>query len=240
MRIRLLAFATASDAIGAGEVSLVIDDGTTIDQLRTILAKRYPQLGPLWRRLAVAVDGEVAAGDTLLFEGAEVALLPPVSGGSPTVSGGRPAASPEPDGLLTDRPLDITALVRAAERPDCGAVVLFLGTVRNHHGGRPVSRITYHAYRAMAERRLARIVEDLEQADPTLRARVVHRLGTLEVGESSVAIAVSSPHREAAYAASRTLLERLKAEVPIWKREHYQDGAVAWREEEPLGDEAGD
>jgi molybdopterin synthase catalytic subunit len=97
-----------------------------------------------------------------------------------------------------------------------------------------VARLTYAAYRPMAERTLGRIVADLEAAHEDLRAAIVHRLGEVAVGEASVVIAVASPHRDAAWAASRQALERLKREVPIWKREHYADGGAAWREEEPL------
>ena len=97
-----------------------------------------------------------------------------------------------------------------------------------------VGRLTYSAYRSMAESGLLRIVEDLEASAPGLRAAIVHRLGEVPVGEASVAIAVGSPHRAAAYDASRTALERLKTEIPIWKREHYTEGPPLWREEEPL------
>jgi len=106
--------------------------------------------------------------------------------------------------------------------------------VRDHHAGRPVAKLTYSAYRPMALAGLRRIVTDLEASGPGLRAAIVHRLGEVPVGEASVVIAISSPHRAAAYEASRTALERLKAEIPIWKREHYADGEAAWREEEPL------
>ena len=110
----------------------------------------------------------------------------------------------------------------------------FLGTVRDQHGGRPVEKLIYSAYRPMALEGLERIVADLEAAHPDLRAAIVHRLGEVPVGEASVVIAIGSPHRAAAYEASRAALERLKAEIPIWKREHYADGEAAWREEEPL------
>lgn len=137
--------------------------------------------------------------------------------------------------ILTDSAIDPTPLLSEVSASDRGAVVLFLGTVRDHHRGRSVVLLTYSAYRPMAETRLARIVADLE-ADGTVRAAIVHRLGEVPVGEASVAIAVSSAHREAAYEASRAALERLKREVPIWKRERYADGEEVWREEEPLGE----
>ncbi len=224
MRIRLLAFASAGDALGTTETELELPDGSRVADLRVQLERAHPALGPLWPRLAVAVDGQIASPDEPLAEGVEVALLPPVSGGS----GGRPLAE------LVDGPIDVDRVIREVENPGCGAVVLFLGTVRDHHAGRKVERLTYSAYRRMADDALARIVSDLEAANPGLKAAIVHRLGDVPVGEPSVVIAIASAHRAAAYDASRTALERLKAEVPIWKREHYADGDVAWREEEPL------
>lgn len=136
--------------------------------------------------------------------------------------------------FLVDEPLDPAPVIAAVSGPSRGAVVVFSGTVRDHHSGRAVEKITYTAYRAMAEAGLAAIVADLEREGEDLKAALVHRLGEVPVGEASVVIAVASPHREAAYAASRKALERLKAEIPIWKREHYQGGETAWLEEEPL------
>jgi molybdopterin synthase catalytic subunit len=106
--------------------------------------------------------------------------------------------------------------------------------VRNHHGGRAVERLTYSAYRSMAEERLLTIVREIEAEEDDLALAIVHRLGEVPAGEASVAIAAASPHRAAAYEASRRALERLKKEVPIWKRERYAGGEEAWREEEKL------
>jgi MoaE-MoaD fusion protein len=222
MKIRLLAFATAADALGTGETELEIPDGSCVADLRQRLDREHPGLGPLWPRLAIAVNGRIVSSETSLEDGVEVALLPPVSGGS--------------EGLqaeLVDGPIDAGRVVAAVSSPGHGAVVVFLGTVRDHHAGRPVEKLTYSAYRPMALEGLRRIVADLESAAP-VRVAIVHRLGEVPVSEPSVAIAVGSPHRAAAYEASRTALERLKAEIPIWKREHYADGEAAWREEEPL------
>lgn len=141
---------------------------------------------------------------------------------------------PRATSALTMSPLDPAALLLAVETASNGAVVLFVGTVRNRHEGRTVRGITYHAYQRMAATRLQRIAEELAAADPSLRVALVHRLGALTIGEASVAIATSSPHREAAYEANRQALERLKREVPIWKHEHYADGVTSWREVEPL------
>ncbi|HXU44011.1 MAG TPA: molybdenum cofactor biosynthesis protein MoaE [Thermoanaerobaculia bacterium] len=226
MKIRLLAFATASDALGASERDLDLPAGATVEDLRTRLLADFPALSRLWPRLAIAIDGRLARPGEAIPDGAEVALLPPVSGGS---EGGEPVRAG-----LVDGPIDVAAVIRAVSGPGRGAVVLFLGTVRDAHAGRAVAGLTYFAYRRMAEAKLGEIAADLEAAHPDLRVGIVHRLGEVPVGEPSVAIAVASPHRAAAYEASRTALERLKAEVPIWKRERYADGGETWREEEPL------
>lgn len=220
MKIRLLAFASAGDALGAGEMELELPEGSRVSDLRSRLDGEHPRLVSLWPRLAVAVDGRVVSAEEPLVDGAEVALLPPVSGGSET--------------RLVDGPIETERVIASVSGPSRGAVVVFLGMVRDHHAGRMVEKLTYSAYRAMAEEGLARIVADLEAAAPDLRVAIVHRLGEVPVGEGSVVIAVASPHRAAAYEASRTALERLKAEIPIWKREHYAGGEAAWREEEPL------
>lgn len=221
----MLAFASAGDALGAGEMELDLPEGSRVSDLRDRLDREHPGLVPLWPRLAVAVDGRVVSLEEPLREGCEVALLPPVSGGS---------GADIPVAELVDGPIDTDRVVASVAGPDCGAVVVFQGTVRNHHSGRPVEKLTYSAYRSMAQETLARIVSDLSTSSPGLRAAIVHRLGEVPAGEPSVVIAVASPHRAAAYEASRTALERLKAEVPIWKREHYADGEAVWREEERL------
>ena len=148
--------------------------------------------------------------------------------------GPREAADSPPATRLTDDPIDLAELDRQTRTTASGALLLFVGRVRDHHRGRAVERLTYSAYRPMAERALARIARELEGGSPGLAVRIVHRLGELAPGEASVAIAVTSPHREEAYRASRAALERLKREVPIWKRELYADGELVWREEEPL------
>jgi MoaE-MoaD fusion protein len=234
MRIRLLAFASAGDALGTTETEIELPAGSRVQDLRARLDREHPALSPLWPRLALAVDGRIVGPEEALADGCEVALLPPVSGGSGAERGSEAGQPGGTRAELTDGPIDAAWVTAAVAGPGRGAVVLFLGTVRDHHAGRSVARLTYSAYRPMARERLARIVLDLEAAHPDLRAAIVHRLGEVPVGEASVAIAVASPHRAAAYEASRTALERLKAEVPIWKREHYADGEAAWREEEPL------
>lgn len=236
MKIRVLAFASAGDALGSTEAEIDLPEGSTVADLRVLLDRDHPEMAPLWPRLAVAVDGRVVKADEPLSEDCEVALLPPVSGGAP--EGPDRPLNPRRRTALADGPLDVPRALAQVSGPSRGAVVLFLGTVRGtargSHRGREVERLTYSAYRPMAEDALERIAGDLEREHQDLRVAIVHRLGEVEVGEASVAIAVAAPHRAAAYQASRTALERLKAEVPIWKREHYAGGEAAWREEEPL------
>jgi MoaE-MoaD fusion protein len=224
MRIRLLAFASAGDAVGRETQEVDLPAGSRVADLKARLGGEHPALVPLWPRLAIAVDGELAGEDRVLADGAEVALLPPVSGGAPDA----------PGAALVDGPIDVPALLARVAAPGRGAVLLFLGTVRDRHRGREVGKITYSGYRPMALARLAAIVAELEAEHPGLAAAIVHRLGEIAPGAASVAIATASPHRAEAYAANRRALERLKAEVPIWKREHYVDGEAAWREEESL------
>ncbi len=221
MKVSVVAFATASDVLGREALEITLPEGSRLSDLRGELTSRFPELEPIWPRLAVAVGGRLAPVDRELEDGVEVALLPPVSGGAP------------PRATLVDGPIDVLEVERRVADPACGAVVLFSGTVRNHHQGRPVELLTYTAYRAMARSALERIVAELDAAGD-VRVAIVHRLGDVPVGEASVVIAAASAHRQAAYEASRAALERLKREVPIWKREHYADGRAAWREEESL------
>jgi molybdopterin synthase catalytic subunit/molybdopterin converting factor small subunit len=228
VKIRLLAFATAADAVGTHELDFELPDGSDVESLIYALEASYPRLGLMWSRLAIAVNGEIVSRREPLHEGAEVALLPPVSGGVP-----EPAEGPSATALV-DGPLTVETAIEQVMAPSRGAVVLFVGTVRGDHDGEPVRHLTYSAYRPMADEVLGRIVADLEREEEDLRLVIHHRLGEVPVGAASVVIAVASPHRAAAYAVSRRALERLKAEAPIWKREQFASGSSVWREHEPL------
>ena len=131
---------------------------------------------------------------------------------------------------ITKEPIDAASLAERVRGDRDGAVLLFTGVVRNHDGGRPVAGLGYEAYEAMATETLERLCREVADRYEVGEVAVVHRVGQLEVGEVSVAIAVAAPHRDAAYAASRELIERLKREVPIWKRETYADGDARWLE----------
>jgi molybdopterin synthase catalytic subunit len=128
---------------------------------------------------------------------------------------------------LTRDPIDVAALLSSV-RPSDGGVCLFLGVVRNENAGRPTARIEYEAYGPMAETELARVARGVELEWPGVQVRVRHRVGTLEVGEASVAIVASAPHRADAFAACRAAIDRIKSTVPIWKKEFHPDGSSDW------------
>lgn len=130
-------------------------------------------------------------------------------------------------GYLTEREIDIDLLIERVESDARGAVVTFLGTVRNHHAGREVERLEYTAYAPMAEAMCDRIRHEAEERWDVAIA-LEHRLGDLGIGDVSVAIAAAAPHRDEAFTACRYVIEQLKTRVPIWKREHYADGTVEW------------
>ncbi len=129
---------------------------------------------------------------------------------------------------LTHEPIDYFSLTEKVRRPDCGAVVTFLGTVRDLTEGRVTVALDYEAYPAMAEKKLAEIEKETRQRWPVGEILLVCRLGHLEVGEVSVAVAVSCPHRAQAFEACRYAIDRLKEIVPIWKKENWADGSTEW------------
>ena len=136
---------------------------------------------------------------------------------------------------LVSTPIDVAALVARAARPDCGAVALFLGTTRDHHGGRRVLHLSYEAYPVMALAALARLEREALARHAIAACTIVHRLGEVPLAEASVAVVVTAAHRGPAFDACRWAMDELKRTVPIWKKEHFADGAAEWVEGAPLG-----
>jgi len=130
---------------------------------------------------------------------------------------------------LTDQPLDYTAITESVRDPVAGAVVLFLGTVREFTAGQQTEQLEYEAYREMAEASLRQLAAEASTRFPIVKSAIVHRLGVLQLSDVAVAIAVSTPHRAEAFAAGQWLIDTLKQRVPVWKREHYTDGRVQWQ-----------
>lgn len=129
---------------------------------------------------------------------------------------------------ITKQQIDVAELLRQVQSPAAGAVVLFLGTAREQTGGRATTSLDYECYEAMAERKLRELVEEAHRRWPLVACAVVHRVGRVELGQASVAVAVSSPHRQEAFQAGQWLIDTLKALVPIWKRENWADGTSEW------------
>jgi len=210
----------------AGCEQLLLEDvpaGIDVAGAKRLLEQRHPELGAL-----AAVRGVLGTSyvpeDTPLEEGSELALLPPVSGGSG-----------EDDALLAGlfelsaRPLDPSAALRRVEHSSCGAVLVFVGNARDRNRERDVVRLEYEAFPEMAASEMARIFAACRTLggnapQHAVRMLVQHRTGAVEVGEPAVVVAVASPHRDAAFQAARFLIDELKAHVPLWKREVYADG----------------
>jgi molybdopterin synthase catalytic subunit len=212
MKIRLRLFASVREIVGDRELVLEVPQGIKAAALLELLVSRYPRLQGLVPCLKIAVNQEYVEGGHVLAEGDEVALIPPVSGGLDRYE-------------VTAAPLSLDALATAVAEPASGAVASFLGIVRGMSRGRQVSYLEYDAYPEMAVAKMRQIGEELRDRWPVDQVAIVHRVGRLGVGEASVAIAISSPHRHEALAACAYAIERLKEVVPIWKKEVWTDGA---------------
>jgi molybdopterin synthase catalytic subunit len=167
------------------------------------------ELGDEPEGLLYAVNHEYADRDRTLEDGDEVALIPPVSGGA---------------FRLTDEPIDPAAVIAEVSNPQAGGIATFIGTTRAQSRGRAVQYLDYEAYGEMAERVMAEIAEELKRKHELSEVAITHRVGRVDIGELSVVIAVSAPHRAAAFAACREAIDTLKQIVPLWKKEVYEGG----------------
>ena len=213
-RIRVLYFAAARERAGVDreELELPIARPTAAQALEHLFGL-HPSLRPLASHLRLAVNQEFSRLEDPVPDGAELALIPPVAGGAGLF---RVVASP----------LDLGEVVRAVEGEDAGGLVTFSGCVRQQTHGRRVVRLEYEAYAPMAERGMAAIGVEAQERWPQSRLAIVHRVGVLAPGELAVVIAAAAPHRAEAFEACRHAIERLKQDVPIWKKEVFEDGAV--------------
>jgi MoaE-MoaD fusion protein len=238
MLVRVLYFGVLRDLFHRDEDHVELPGPATVGTLLADLRRRdlasspeSPETGRLWPALAVALNHTYVQSDAPLKDGDEVALLPPVSGGHDQVLRA-PLARVE----LVRAPIPMESLVAALKAGADGAVVTFDGIVRNHTRGRQTLFLDYQAYEAMALGQMQALAAEALTRFPIREVVLVHRLGRLEVGETSVFIAVASAHRPAAFDACRWLIDTLKKTVPIWKKEHFVDGAV-WADGEPFPDE---
>lgn len=223
MQVRVLLFGVLKDLAGrSSDVISVPDQATAAVVLRHYEGAFADKKG-LLNSIAISVNQEYASVDCLLHPGDEVALLPPVSGGT----------ADQPYVRLTHERIVPHDIVPTLERPEDGAIVMFDGIVRNHSRGRRTLYLEYEAYEEMALVKLRELASEATQRFAIRNVGLVHRLGHLEIGESSVLIAVFSAHRAAAFDACRWLIDTLKRTVPIWKKEFFEDGAV-WADGEPF------
>jgi molybdopterin synthase catalytic subunit len=235
MRVKVLYLGILKEIAGRQGEAVELADDAKLGDLYSALLQSIPQLEQFRQAVALAVNYEYSDGATVLHEGDEVALIPPVSGGSRAESGideGTALQATE-HAAITRNAIDGTAIAAAIKQPDDGAVAVFDGIVRNQTRGRRTLYLDYSAYEPMALRQMEQLAE---QALTTFSIRdvwLVHRLGRLEIGETSVYIVVASAHRAAALEACRWLIDTLKKTVPIWKKECFEDGAV-WADGEPF------
>jgi molybdopterin synthase catalytic subunit/molybdopterin converting factor small subunit len=213
------------DIAGRSQDELQLPDGSPLGDIFDIYAARHPRLSQLAASIVLARNQEFGDRRTRVQDGDEVAFLPPVSGGSGRYtheigdSAGHFFA-------LTREPIDGAALCRQLLRGEDGACINFEGVVRNNTKGRATSFLDYECYEGMAIKTLAAIGREIAASHAISRIALVHRLGRMQIGETSVAVVVTAPHRKPAFEAALEGINRLKKLVPIWKKEHFADGEV--------------
>jgi molybdopterin synthase catalytic subunit len=264
--VKLLFFGAARDAVGRSEIDFSLKGNPTAANAFAQVLEEFPDLRRFGRSLLLAVNQEYASADREVQDGDELALFPPVSGGSDVESetrrhgdadtgtaGGRGPQTGSPAGVvdspaatlnateadkktrdffeLTTNAIDVGAVARRVVLPECGATVTLDGYAREWTRGRRTLHLIYDAYEPMALRELERLGHDAHQRFEIAHIGIVHRTGRVEIGETSVVIAVSAPHRRAAFEACEWAIRELKRTVPIWKKEIFEDGEV-WVEGE--------
>ena len=231
MRVRVLLFGVLKDIFRRSEDALELSSGATVSDLLEHYRRLAPDQARFFQSLALAINQRYASPTEALHEGDEVALLPPVSGGSGTAVRNESYRCE----IVRER-IPVGEIVQRMKQPEDGAVAVFEGIVRNHTRNRQTLFLDYEAYEPMAVSQMNALAEKALANHKIREIAIVHRLGRLEVGETSVLIAVASAHRAAAFDACRFAIDTLKRTVPIWKKEYFQDGAT-WADGEPFPDE---
>ena len=231
MKIKVLLFGPVRDAVGTSEEVIEFPPGSTLQDVKAHYEQRYAEVQRLSRSILLACNQHFQEEGHLIDDGDEVALLPPVSGGSVPEYSHQIEEEAGHFFALTHQPIDDQSLIRRALRGQDGAVVSFLGTVRDHSNGRRTRYLDYQCYESMAIQVMASLGREIASAHAVDRMVMVHRLGTMQIGEASVAIVVTSAHRKPAFDACFEAINRLKKTVPIWKKEYFEDGEV-WVEGE--------
>lgn len=213
MTITILLFAGLAERANQREIQLTLPEQATVRDLLQAAAEQYPALSPLLGSCFVSLNHEYAAPDHVIQASDEIALLPPVSGGE------------EPLFSITTEPLSADKLIRLVSNPHAGAVLTFVGTVREFTHGQRTVYLSYEAYAPMAVEKMKQIAAEIEERWPGARVAMQHRIGDLQIEEIAVIVAVATPHRNESFEAGRYAIERLKQIVPIWKKEMWEDGS---------------
>ena len=219
MRVQVRLFASYREAAGVGRIELELPAGAKVKDAIHKVVKDHPLIAE-GRQVVIARNHEYVTPEEPLADGDEVALIPPVSGGAMTVA---PI-------VVSASPLSVDDALAAVRESSFGGIVVFLGTVRDSSRGKHVTHLEYEAYAEMAEAKMSEIARRLETKHAPLRLVMHHRVGDLAIGDIAVIVAAGAPHRDAAFAAARAAIDELKTIVPIWKKEHSDDGAV-WIED---------
>lgn len=239
MRVQVKFFAIFREMLGIQSEAKEISDGTTVEQLWQAYVAASPRAITI--RAAYAVNQKLVQADHVLREGDIVGFLPPVSGGAGQATSQKlKAKSKAPsvkrktknlraaritaDAFITRKPLDVGVFVKRVAFPGAGAIIAFAGVVRDNSQGKNVDHLEYEAYPEMAEQSLRDIIAEIHERWVDVRVAIGHRIGKLKIGDASLIIAVAAPHRPEGYAASRYAIERIKAIVPVWKKEFATDG----------------
>ncbi|HEY6351686.1 MAG TPA: molybdenum cofactor biosynthesis protein MoaE [Candidatus Angelobacter sp.] len=233
MRIRVLLFGQLKDIVGRPEEDLDVQPGTRLSDLMARYAREFPGFGPMAGSVACSVNREYVSTATVLHDGDEVGFLPPVSGGSSGISAEAQEELHSEHCAIVRAKIDSRKIADMLKAPEDGATAIFEGIVRNNSRGRPTLYLDYQAYDSMAIDELEKLAQTALEKFKVRDVRLVHRLGRLEIGETSVLVVVSSAHRGPAFDACRWLIDTLKRTVPIWKKECFTDGAV-WADGEPF------
>ncbi len=229
MEVRVLFFGILKDLTGRSSDLISLPEHACAADVLGHYQPRLSSINGMLSSIAISVNQEYAHPETRLHSGDEIALLPPVSGGA------TPEQSPETEAraLITREKIDTAGLLETLKRPEDGALSVFEGIVRNHSRGRRTLFLDYEAYEAMALKQMESLIDAACTQFQVRDAVIVHRLGRIEIGETSVLIIVASAHRAAAFDACRWIIDTLKRTVPIWKKEHFEDGAI-WSDGEPF------
>jgi len=232
MRIRVLLFGQLKDIVGRPEESLELQPGARLSDLVAHYSHRFAKFRPLAGSIACSINQEYASASAVLHEGDEVGLLPPVSGGTDAQARTQAILESKHCAIVLEK-IATQQIAESLKAPQDGATVIFEGIVRNNTRGRPTLYLDYEAYKPMAINEMERLAQAALEQFKVRDVRLIHRLGRLQIGETSVLIVVASAHRGAAFEACRWIIDTLKKTVPIWKKEYFDDGAV-WADGEPF------